>query len=211
MSWEHFIKHNLDHNEAQEINDPQRKWKETLRRLDKVVDKRGMPIDAGIKETVAALQCLGFETEASCEGHLHRNRNHADVGWKSLAPWVQVSFLPAGLRERIRQAQKRAGGRWNDAQVQHLVKEGEAAMGAGATQIFALLDEFYRQRNVPFERRLILDFYPDSVRLESQGTEMQQYCSPETQEEKLKDFREELAEFTEFMKQRFFSQAQQTN
>lgn len=40
--------------------------------VDTITDGLGLPIDAGIKKTVAALQLCGFPTTASCEGHMKR-------------------------------------------------------------------------------------------------------------------------------------------
>ena len=40
-----------------------------------------MPIDEGIKDTVAAFQLLDFNTQASCEGHLDRDL---------LTPWIDI-------------------------------------------------------------------------------------------------------------------------
>lgn len=53
------------------------KWKE----LDNLADHLGMPIDEGIKDTVAAFQLLDFNTQASCEGHLDRDL---------LTPWIDI-------------------------------------------------------------------------------------------------------------------------
>jgi hypothetical protein len=48
----------------------QAKWNEAISRVEKIADKTGRPVDAGIKETVAAFSVNGFETSGSCEGHL---------------------------------------------------------------------------------------------------------------------------------------------
>lgn len=52
--------------------------------LAQITDNLGTPIEAGILDTVAALQLLGFGTSGSCEGH-------ADGGcaW----PWVHVEAV----------------------------------------------------------------------------------------------------------------------
>lgn len=56
-------------------------WEETAARFRRVVDKLGKPIDAGIFETVVALNMAGITTRASCEGHLD---------WGVPHPWVDV-------------------------------------------------------------------------------------------------------------------------
>lgn len=48
---------------------------------DGMADRLGMPIDEGIKDTVAAFQLLDFNTQASCEGHIERDL---------LTPWIDI-------------------------------------------------------------------------------------------------------------------------
>mgnify|MGYP001591747600 CR=1 FL=1 len=56
--------------ESNEAKDKQNLWNKTLDDLDRVADRLGMPIDAGIKETVAAFVVNEFPTYGSCEGHV---------------------------------------------------------------------------------------------------------------------------------------------
>ena len=57
------------------------KWEKKLKEVAALKDGNGCSVDAGILETVAALQLLGLHTEFSCQGHL----THA---WP--APWVSL-------------------------------------------------------------------------------------------------------------------------
>jgi hypothetical protein len=57
-------------------------WQEIAQRISRTVDKLGLSIDEGIKETVIVLNALGISTRASCEGHL-------DSG--TCAPWVDIA------------------------------------------------------------------------------------------------------------------------
>src|SRR6266849_4234763 len=146
-------------------------WNEKLRALDRVVDRLGQPIDQGIRDTVAVLNCLGFETEASCEGH---------VNAKFKAPWIDISFIPGERRKQIREALRKS----SDEERTHLeeaLREAKREMLAGAAHLLSLLDEFYVQRSIPFARRLIVRFFPDSVRLQSQGGEIQDFYEPDIQ------------------------------
>ena len=69
---------------SQETGEPknQHKWNEKVRDLESIVDALGSHIEDGIKETVAGLQLLGFNTTGSCEGHNN---------WGSPYPWVQMN------------------------------------------------------------------------------------------------------------------------
>lgn len=48
----------------------QEMWDEMSNEVSHWVDELGYPIDTEIKDTVVALNLLGIETTASCEGHL---------------------------------------------------------------------------------------------------------------------------------------------
>lgn len=56
--------------ESNEAKEKQALWNRTIEELDRVADKLGKPIDAGIKETVAAFIVNEFPTYGSCEGHV---------------------------------------------------------------------------------------------------------------------------------------------
>lgn len=60
-----------------------RKLSEVRAEVEKIVDKKGLGIDPGIKDLVIGLRKFGVETEASCEGH----RN-----WGEPFPWVDIPF-----------------------------------------------------------------------------------------------------------------------
>ncbi len=171
-------------------------WRREQQEVDKIVDKLGKPVDPGIKESVVALRVLGLATQASCEGHV-------DHGTK--APWVNVGpAIPQGLKDRLAEARKK--GKRLDTELEKEVREMRMKILEQQSRLIELLAEFYRDRNVPFERHLILKSYPNHARLLNQGAELQDLVPPEAREEKLKEFQEELAAFTQFLKQKFSSQ-----
>ena len=59
-----------------------RKWAKLALKVNTLVDGLGKPIDAGIKEMVITMMCHGFETTASCEGHVERSCCY---------PWIHVN------------------------------------------------------------------------------------------------------------------------
>src|SRR5689334_14553390 len=68
------------------IAQKQQEWEQIAARFYTATDKIGMRIDSGILETVIALNVLGIETSASCEGHLDHG-----VG----APWIDIEVISA--------------------------------------------------------------------------------------------------------------------
>lgn len=171
-------------------------WQKEYQEVERIVDKLGKPVDPGIRESVVALRVLGISTSGSCEGHLHKQ--------KSKAPWIDIGYVSQELRDRLKEAEK-AGKeldektkKWRLATWRRILQEQE--------RLRALLDDFYRVRDVPPDRRLILQPYPDSGRVLSKGAELQEVNPPEVQREKLKEYQEEIRAFTSFLKARFLSQ-----
>ena len=170
-------------------------WQAALQHVERLVDALGKRVDPGIKETVAALNCMGLATDGSCEGHMHN---------QSKAPWVDFALIPESLRLEIRSVRKALGNGETSPRLDALVREAKLQLWAGEAHIIDLLDEFYKQKNGSAERRLIIDFFPDSARLVSQGARLQDLYPPDIQMKKLRAYQEEMAEFTVFLKARFF-------
>lgn len=63
------------------------------KRIDELADKLGMPVDEGIKSTVAALWLWDFPTTGSCEGHLDRGLAF---------PWVDIGVGDRKANKPIR-------------------------------------------------------------------------------------------------------------
>jgi hypothetical protein len=169
------------------------RWGRIREEVDYIVDGIGKHIDPGIKDAVTAFRYLEFPTNGSCEGRMHG---------KSNAPWIHFDFIPEPLKGRLEQAKKAAGGKWNDPTVEGLIQEAQGRIISGGERLMALLDEFYKDRNVPSGQRLSLDFYPGSVRLQSQGAATQKYYRSELKERHLKEFQEEMIAFTKFIKEK---------
>lgn len=60
---------------------PRKVWDEQRKKVDRLTDGLGMPLDEGIKEIVVALNVYGFQTCMSCEGHADRACSY---------PWVWI-------------------------------------------------------------------------------------------------------------------------
>jgi hypothetical protein len=71
-----------------ELQEKRAFWNTTMEQLDRVADGLGKPIDAGIKETVAAFIVNKFPTYGSCEGHVEE-RFDKQI---KLRPYIAVGF-----------------------------------------------------------------------------------------------------------------------
>jgi hypothetical protein len=173
-------------------------WRKQEEQINEIVDKLGKPVDPGIKETTIALRVSGLSTTASCEGHLDKQIK---------APWVDIGGVSQKLTDRIREdwkAKQRVDHKV-DRELESLRREVWERICRERLQLIELLDEFYRNRDVSFHRRLILKFFPDTARLFSQGAELQDAYPTEIQQERLQEYRDEMRVFTEFLRVKFFS------
>lgn len=72
-----------------------RRYRAILKSMNLTKDRRGMPIDRGIRKAVALLNLMGFDTTASCEGHL--DPKHGDLG-----PWIDIRPERGDYEKKLR-------------------------------------------------------------------------------------------------------------
>jgi hypothetical protein len=70
-------------------------------------------------------------------------------------------------------------------------------------KIISHLDSFYGSREVPSDRRLILES-AGLGRLESQGARFQEIEDEQTRRERLKEYQEEIDAFVAFLREKYF-------
>lgn len=161
-------------------NEKEKRWFELKAEVELIVDGLGKGIDDGIKEGVTALMALDFPTDGSCDGH------------GISGPWVDVyAPEPDGWRESEEKRQE-----WREANTKERIKMDK------------LLEEFYKNREVPNEVMLILEKRGfEAFRLQSNGYEDLVYASKhkEQSQEKAKKFKEEMDKFIEFLKEKYFN------
>lgn len=183
-------------------------------KLLRVRDGMGMPIDAGIFDTVVALNALGFTTVQSCEGH-------ADHG--VCAPWVDISFSGADeSQQKIVQAIKLRQEVMNNnprrelseaekqklEQAHVLEDEAEAPLFSEIGSLLELLTSFYMYRTSPLDHRLILHRYGGlRCRLESQVAVLQEESSPTKRDELLPQLQAEMQDLGRFAREKFLADA----
>ncbi|QBD76916.1 hypothetical protein EPA93_13240 [Ktedonosporobacter rubrisoli] len=204
-------------------------WDDLIKHFCSVSDGLGMPIDDEIFETVVALNALGITTTMSCAGHI--TRDDGDVRY----PWINFSASDdiiqklkteqiklhkkaekrqkklMKLRKKLTSnakllaAQKKSHKAWHAYHaIGHQLRKLQVPM---RQRVIDYLTQFYENRPVLFDRRLILDLISTTTRLESQGAADFHLCEPrEVQIQKLAEYREEMRAFTEFLKTIYLSQ-----
>ena len=166
-------------------------WEEARAKVEQMKDRLGKSVDGGIKETVVGLNVSGINTTASCEGH---------VDWGEAAPWVDVETaeLPE-LEERLHVVKSEEEGTAIVAEITRKNLEERR-------KLIEVLGVFYRDREVPYDERLIIHSLARGwSRLESQGIDMQKIAEPNERQEKLEAYQREMRTFTEFLRGKFFS------
>ncbi|WP_376795111.1 hypothetical protein, partial [Thermogemmatispora sp.] len=170
---------------------------------------------------------VGLPTVMSCGGHLDERRGlrlpWVDIGPQDAAFQALVQEEEALRQEvclahqrlsalREQQAGEEALLLETQQQVDALARRLRAAQRALAVRHLPLrarlvqyLSRFYEGRMVPFDRRLILTtgLY---TRLQNQGAiDLYLEVSPELQRQKLEEYRQEMRDFTAFLKQLYCS------
>ncbi len=201
-----------DDQEIEEIRDKEQRWQEMYRTVTNMKDRLGKKVDTGIIETVVVLNLLGMPTKMSCEGHLE---------WGIGAPWVDIEDRYARERstevqQMFQQAQQlqQQQAHMTD-EIAHLLEEARKADRevrllnlAASRKLLDYLIIFYEKRHVPFDVRLIIQIHAiGRSRLESQGADFQDVALLEERSLKLKEYQEEMRQFTLFLKQQYFQAA----
>lgn len=186
------------------------RWAEIAKKVDEFRDGLDKPIDIGIRETLIAMNALGFKTRQSCEGHLD---------WGLAAPWVEIEVEGVeSLHEKAMEMFDTASNAQEDDhtpydKVEELFQEAHRMKAEArkpvlekARQMMSLLGEFYADYLPPHDQILMVDVYPHGFRVQNIGIELQQIADPETKQRKLQAYKEEMDDFAEFLKSKFFSE-----
>ena len=158
--------------------------KDVEKQVNEITDKLGEPIDPGIKEAVAGFNIWKIPISQSCEGHLHKEG--------ASFPWVEIyTPEPKGWKES--EEKKRE---WTIENLKHRKRTME------------MLDEFYQDREMPFDARLSfsnIGIY-GGFRIQSTGAEIMPILSDKEQKEKLKLYRKEMNDFAKFLKDKYLKE-----
>lgn len=199
----------------------QEMWDNMSMDIDHWTDGMGYPIDKGIKEVVVALNMMDVKTLASCEGHFDHGYSYPWIDIDPSSP--EVEKWMADLRSKVEQIQneeKRLEAKFPDLSYRAITQQPEAENlvslyeeGRVISQSYEqakinclksmmkLIDQFYENRNVSYDKMLVIDF--DCGRIQSNGARMQIIRSTEEQNKKIVEYLEEMQAFASFLKTKF--------
>lgn len=169
---------------------PVRSWEELMKEVGEIVDAYGMPVDAGIREVVAAFRLHDFTTSGSCEGHLPKAAGGDKLG--NTYPWVEV-YLPEPDEWEKARGRKRRG-------IEEEWKRGNLLQ---QQRMIEWLGRFYQGRKTPLDVQLTLCLIGafGAFRVQSLGAAVMALLKPPELERKLIFYRKEMLEFGLFLKE----------
>jgi hypothetical protein len=183
------------------------RWEASEKYFSRIIDGFGTPIDPGIIDVVVALNMVGVNTEASCEGHLGHGNAH---------PWIRIGAPGVDdLEEELRHARLKVHRRifnWNRDKAWAKHNEIEARLKPLHMQewdkVISLLEDFYKHRFVDLDRRLIISdpLMSGQFFLQSQGGARQDSRDDREKAERLKEYQCEMQAFASFLKERFMAE-----
>lgn len=168
-------------------------WEKKMTEVNEITDSLGKGVDEKIKESVTAFLIHGFTTSGSCEGHIHEGGGEKHG---LPYPWVEVyAPEPEGWREA-------EGDRKEQLEQEWRIKNFEQQR-----KMMGFLEEFYRDRETPFDARLTFDRIGTfgGFRVQSFGARITAILTPEEQKQKLALYQKEMEDFTKFLKDKHFS------
>jgi hypothetical protein len=158
--------------------------------VNKITDKLGRGIDDKIKNTVTAFMAHGFFTSQSCEGHpLEENRGYP-------FPWVEIYCPePEGWRHSEGIIHEEKSREWT---IENLKQQ---------QKMINLLAEFYKERETPFDARLIFEYIGSygGFRVQSFGGVLIRLLSLRERHIKLELYRKEIHDFALYLTDKYFS------
>ncbi len=200
----------------------QQQWEQMAQQVDSWTDGLGKTIDPEIKETVIALNVLGFTTYHSCEGHLN---------WGNAYPWITFENAPEIEKlqneerliyqsinnESARLEKNNPGLSWDkmldqtEAQKLKTLWEEKHSLNETMNRMqlshFAplqlLLEMFYQSHPTSHDHSLVLSVH-NVTSLNSLGGDWQPGRSEEEKQAKLLEYRAVMKAFTAFLKDQFF-------
>lgn len=203
----------------------QQQWEEMAQEVDTWGDGLGSGLDEKIKDPVIALNLIGIASEQSCEGHLD---------WGLPYPWIQfVTDLPE--MEEARKAMDAIVAEllieesnllaqfpdksWEEIDLlpeaekyMKLVSEWygldfkvEGAMAVHLEPLYKLLEKFYESKTSVVYDRVLVIINDGLYRLCSNGAGRQAGRSSEEREQKLKEYQQEMQDFSDFLKDSYLN------
>ncbi len=161
-------------------------WGLAVQEVLGIRDRLGKPVDPGIRLAVIALRAAGFETAASCQGHL----DHGEP-----FPWIDIGIRYLGM----------FAGSPNDHRADVISRRLRSIKVRNLRQearLLLKLERFYLHRMTSLERRLVV--VPIGIdgafQLTVQGAHVQEMLPTPRRKARLAGFQSEFRDFGSFLR-----------
>lgn len=187
-------------------------WKQIYSTVIGLQDRLGKGVDPLIVQTVTGLRAHGFQTLASCQGHIE---------WGTGTPWVDIShtdyqqmratfYRAVDMRTRITQAPDLIARKKLEDELLDEINDIEDSVADQMHQViksvFDVLARFNAAQDMPFENQLTVRAIGATViRVENQGAILQKSKSNRN-ELRLSAFQQVMEDFGGFLKATYLEQ-----
>lgn len=190
MSFENRLENQNASVEDIEYQKKKAKIEQIKQDVEKWIDKLGKKIDEGIKDTIVFLSVLEINTTGSCEGHFDSGTG---------GPYIDIES------KEIPELDKRLQESKNEEETEKISAEIERKNLEERKKIMGYLEEFYKDRNVLYNRRIIIrPMARGWSRLESQGVDLQKIESENIIKQNFAEYQKEMTDFTKFLINKYF-------
>lgn len=163
------------------------KWNHKLKELDSVTDGLGLGLDKDIKETIAALNLLGVNTSASCEGH---------PKWGLPYPWVDIQ-TPKGYDLSAKAFKFKAGSK----EFKKIVDKITILNVKESKKMLEILNKYYKNYSTDYNNILVISSQGwGSGRLQPNASILAEMDKTPNRLKLLKIYQKEMQLFTKFLK-----------
>ncbi len=179
----------LNRGNSEAKNDKIRKLEVVRKEVEFIVDKLGLEIDEGIKESVAVLRAMDFPTISSCAGHT----NQEDDGYG--VPYIHISE-PAPKEWQTKNVTTKILEQWKQENLHHRQK------------MEILINSFYGLRQTTDDTRLVLRKIGgyEAFRIQSYGGFNSTAKTVEEAIGKIILYQKEMEAFTTFLNEEYFKE-----
>lgn len=195
------------------------KWQAMEEEVSQWGDGMGLGLDEGVKETVAALNLLGFVTRQSCEGHMDWGRDHPWIDFPLNTDLIEMSEECNRLmaiwheeedkldKEQLHDEDFNTSPETYNFRVARdtlfaYIKEYDRVRTKIDHSLHPYLEKFYQNHFVSYDAMLIIE----SDNLTNRGSAFQIFRTESEREQKLLIYQNEMKAFGAFLKEEFLSQ-----
>lgn len=174
-------------------------WNAYQQTVEAIRGVLGNPVGEPVKDAVIGLNLFGIHTIFSGEGRMEDFK-------RVTAPFIDVASPKAKHLESMFEEQHKKDG-YNDIEAENVRAQVLIENLKERSKLISILDEFYRERDVPYERRLTIESWKDNAsHITNEGARLQELFDENVRRQKLLEYQEEMRAFGKFLKNKYLTE-----